>query len=117
MQILYNLLSNAANFSEPGAVISLSVEPRADWFRFIVEDEGVGVPSEFRDDMFKRFEGKSVAGRQRGAGLGLTIVKAFVELHGGTVTMEKRRPQGMRVIVNLPATTKLNSPQTESENV
>ncbi len=117
VQILYNLLSNAANFSEPGAVISLRVEPRADWFRFVVEDDGVGVPSEFRDDMFKRFEGKSVAGRQRGAGLGLTIVKAFVHLHGGTVTMEKRQPRGTRVIVNLPAITKLNSAQTESENV
>ncbi len=117
VQILYNLLSNAANFSEPGAVISLSVEARADWFRFIVEDEGVGVPSEFSDEMFKRFEGKSVAGRQRGAGLGLSIVKTFVQLHGGTVTMEKREPRGTRVIVNLPAITRLNSAQTESDNV
>ena len=77
----------------------------------------MGVSSEFRDDMFKRFEGKSVAGRQRGAGLGLTIVKAFVQLHGGTVAMEKREPRGTRVIVNLPAITKLNSAQTESDNV
>ncbi len=117
VQILYNLLSNAANFSEPGAVVSLSIEPRADWFRFIVEDEGVGVPGDMREDMFKRFEGKSVAGRQRGAGLGLTIVKAFVQLHGGTVTMEKREPRGTRVVVNLPAITTLNSAQTESDNV
>lgn len=103
VQILYNLLSNAAKFSEPGARVQLMVEPRGDWIRFIIEDEGVGVPEEIKGDVFDRFEGRSISGRQRGAGLGLTIVEAFVQLHGGTVIMEQRQPRGARVIVNLPA--------------
>ena len=103
VQILYNLLSNAAKFSEPGAEVRLIVEPRGDWIRFVIEDEGVGVPEEIKSDIVDRFEGRSIAGRQRSAGLGLTIVEAFVQLHGGTITMEPRQPSGARVIVNLPA--------------
>ncbi|VAW20557.1 FIG056333: sensor [hydrothermal vent metagenome] len=103
VQILYNLLSNAAKFSAPGARVDLSVEARGDWIRFIVEDEGAGVPDEMVGALFQRFEGQSVEGRQRGAGLGLTIVNAFVELHGGNLNIEAREPNGTRVIVNLPA--------------
>jgi len=103
VQILYNLLSNAARFSAPGARVDLRVEARGDWIRFVVDDEGVGVPDEMVAALFQRFEGQSVDGRQRGAGLGLTIVNAFVELHGGNLSMQAREPNGTRVIVNLPA--------------
>lgn len=104
VQVLYNLLANAARFSQPGAVVRLTIAGRGDErVLFTVEDEGSGVPPEAREDMFQRFEGHSSEGRQRGAGLGLAIVRAFVNLHGGTVTMEERQPKGTRVIVNLPA--------------
>ncbi len=103
VQILYNLLSNAAKFSAPGAQVDLTVEARGDWIRFVVDDEGAGVPDEMVAALFQRFEGLSVEGRQRGAGLGLTIVNAFVELHGGNLSMQARDPAGTSVIVNLPA--------------
>lgn len=45
----------------------------------------------------------SALARQRGAGLGLAIVRAFVNLHGGTISLEKREPRGSRVIVSLPS--------------
>lgn len=102
VQVLYNLLSNAAKFSEPGSEIRLHVEAPEDWVRFTIDDDGVGVPEDIRAAMFKRFEGRAVEGRQRGAGLGLSIVKAFVEMHGGTVSVESRQPRGTRVIVTLP---------------
>jgi len=102
VQVLYNLLSNAARFCEPGSEVRLSVEHQGDWLRFLVEDDGVGVPEEIRAAMFQRFEGRAVEGRQRGAGLGLAIVKAFVQLHGGTVGIEAREPRGTRVTVTLP---------------
>lgn len=102
VQVLYNLLSNAAKFSDPGGEVELTVEAHAGWIRFIIEDEGVGVPEEIRAAMFNRFEGHAVEGRQRGAGLGLSIVKAFVQMHGGTVSAEERLPRGTKVIVNLP---------------
>src|SRR5690606_1672912 len=103
VQVLYNLLSNAARYSEPGAQIWLRVEPRGERVVFIVEDEGAGVPEAVRGAMFDRFEGQSVAGRQRGAGLGLALVKSFVNLHGGTVTIAPRGPKGTREVVNMPA--------------
>jgi signal transduction histidine kinase len=67
---------------------------------FIVEDEGAAMSDEMRAAISERSDG--IAGRQRGAGLGLAIVRAFVHLHGGTVSVDKREPRGSRVVVNLP---------------
>ena len=100
VQVLYNLLSNAARFSEPGGEIRLSVAARADRMLFIVEDEGPGMSEEMQAAMTESIE--TASGRQRGAGLGLAIVRSFVNLHGGTITIENRKPRGTRVIVNLP---------------
>jgi len=102
VQVLYNLLSNAVRFSEPGSKVSLDVVERAGRILFIVEDEGEGIPEDMISSIFDRFEGRAVAGRQRGAGLGLSIVKTFAHMHGGTVKIERREPKGTRVIVNLP---------------
>lgn len=100
VQVLYNLLSNAARFSPPGGEIRLSVSHRADRMLFVIEDEGPGVTDEMRAAIQTRIDTPS--GRQRGAGLGLAIVKTFVNLHGGTISAEKREPRGSRIIVNLP---------------
>jgi signal transduction histidine kinase len=102
VQILYNLLANAARFSDPGSEIRLSVRSRGDRILFTVEDEGAGIPEEMRAALFQRFEGHSVEGRQHGAGLGLAIVKTFVNLHGGTISIHSRDPSGTMVTVNLP---------------
>lgn len=103
VQVVYNLLSNSIRFSAPGAPVHLSVTSRADRIVFIVEDQGVGISEEMRAALFERFEGRSIEGRQRGAGLGLAIVRTFVNLHGGTVSLEKCEPKGTRVIVSIPA--------------
>lgn len=103
IQMLYNLLSNAVRFSAPGAPVHLSISARGKHIIFMVEDEGVGISDEMRSTVFQRFEGKSSQGRQRGAGLGLAIVKTFVNLHGGTINLERREPKGTRVIVSIPA--------------
>ena len=68
---------------------------------FIIEDEGAGVSDEMRAAMLDRID-TPWRGRQRGAGLGLAIVRTFVNLHGGTISVEKREPRGSRIIVNLP---------------
>ncbi len=100
VQVLYNLLSNAARFSPPGGEIRLSVSHRADRMLFVIEDEGPGVTDEMRAAILTRID--TPTGRQRGAGLGLAIVKTFVNLHGGTISAEKREPRGSRITVNLP---------------
>lgn len=102
VQVLYNLLSNAVRYSEPGARVSLDVFERGGRILFVVEDEGAGIPDDIIASVFDRFEGRAVEGRQRGAGLGLSIVKTFVHMHGGTVAIERLQPSGTKVTVNLP---------------
>ena len=100
VQVLYNLLSTATRFSEPGAPVSLSVISRGGRMLFTVEDEGAQTSEEMRAALNDRADATS--GRQRGAGLGLAIVRSFVHLHGGTISVERREPRGSRVVVSLP---------------
>ncbi|TIP00295.1 MAG: ATP-binding protein, partial [Mesorhizobium sp.] len=87
-QILYNLLSNAANYAPAASTITLACRQMADGVEFSVHDDGPGMPPDVLESVFRRFEPRANGGRRRGAGLGLSIVKSFVELHGGTVRIE-----------------------------
>lgn len=101
VQVLYNLLSNAARFSPPGGEIRLSVSHRAERMLFVIEDEGPGLTDEMKSAILTRLDSPH-PGRQRGAGLGLSIVRTFVNLHGGTISAEQREPRGSRIVINLP---------------
>lgn len=101
VQVLYNLMSSAARFSEPGAPVRLSVRSRGDALQFIVEDEGT-MSEDVRAALLGTTPEPEFVGRQRGAGLGLAIVQAFVRLHYGTISVETREPRGNRVVVSLP---------------
>ena len=70
-QMLYNLLSNAIGFSEDGGKIGLSCGRRKSMIAFTVEDQGVGIPDDYQQAVFDRFESRSHGSRHRGAGLGL----------------------------------------------
>jgi signal transduction histidine kinase len=102
-QILYNLLSNAIGFSSPGQAVSLAAFRRDDEIVFKVSDQGRGIPPDVLDRVFARFETNSVGARHRGAGLGLSIVRAFVELHGGRVQIESAPGEGTTVTCIFPA--------------
>jgi signal transduction histidine kinase len=102
-QILYNLLSNAIGFSSPGQVVTLAAFRRDDEIVFQVSDQGRGIPPDVLDRVFTRFETNSVGARHRGAGLGLSIVRAFVELHGGRVQIESAPGEGTTVTCIFPA--------------
>ncbi len=82
-QVLFNLLSNAINFSPEGSIIEMGAEPDGDFFRIWVRDQGGGIDPGLDDKVFDRFEPDGKNSGHRGAGLGLAIVKGFVELHGG----------------------------------
>uniref|UniRef100_UPI0013D58457 sensor histidine kinase n=3 Tax=Pseudomonadota TaxID=1224 RepID=UPI0013D58457 len=79
------LLSNAANYAPEGSTITLTCGPEHNEMVFSVQDNGPGMPDYVLDSIFKRFQPYPNGGRKRGAGLGLSIVKGFVELHGGKV--------------------------------
>jgi signal transduction histidine kinase len=101
-QVLYNLLSNAIGFSKPGDAISVSVWREAGMMSFAVQDRGVGIPKEEQGRVFERFESRSQGSKHRGAGLGLSIVKSLVELHGGVMALESEPGRGTRVTLRFP---------------
>jgi len=69
---------------------------------FAVEDQGAGIPKEEQVRVFERFESRSQGSKHRGAGLGLSIVKSLVELHGGGMSLESEPGRGTRVTVRFP---------------
>jgi signal transduction histidine kinase len=108
VQVLYNLLSTAARFTEPGGKVRLAVISRGGRMIFTVEDDGAQMNEEMRAALNDRSDAGTPA-RQRGAGLGLAIVRSFVHLHGGTISVERREPRGSRVVVSLPLSAALTT--------
>lgn len=101
-QILYNLLSNAVAFSDDGGVVEVVCRREDHTIVFTVRDHGRGIPEDYLDAVFARFESRPAGARRRGAGLGLSIVKSFVELHGGLVDITSHEGQGTTVTCRLP---------------
>ena len=101
-QVLFNLLANAVGFAPAGSTVSLNAERRPDALVFSVTDTGPGIPPEMKDRVFDWFETHSNGSRHRGAGLGLSIVRSFVELHGGKVTLDSTVGQGTTVECTFP---------------
>jgi signal transduction histidine kinase len=101
-QILFNLLANAVSFSPPGGKITLRAERRADAVIFAVTDHGPGIPPDVLEKVFDWFESHSLGSQHRGPGLGLSLAKSFVELHGGTVGITSVVGEGTTVTCTFP---------------
>jgi signal transduction histidine kinase len=102
-QILFNLLANAVSFSPGGATITLLAERRNDEVAFSVTDKGPGIPPEVLEKVFNWFETHPLGSHHRGPGIGLSLVRSFVELHGGKVTIASVVGQGTTVTCTFPA--------------
>lgn len=101
-QVLYNLLSNAVGFSEPGGAITVRCQRDGEMIALSVEDMGRGIPEDYQESAFNPFETRPQGSDHRGTGLGLTIVKSLVELHGGKVSLASAPGVGTTVTVRLP---------------
>jgi len=104
-QVLFNLVSNAIKFTPASGSITLGARRTHSDIVFYVSDTGVGIPEDEQERVFEKFErGSGAEGRQSGvgAGLGLSLVKSLVELHGGDVQMESSAEQGTSVFCRLP---------------
>ena len=106
-QVLFNLLSNAIGFSPAGETVTLAADRQPDAVVFTVVDRGPGIPPEQKDKVFDWFETDPRGSQHRGPGLGLTLVRSFVELHGGTVTIDSTPDQGTVVTCVFPASRQL----------
>jgi signal transduction histidine kinase len=101
-QVLFNLLANAIGFSEAGQTVILAAMRRGDEVVFKVSDRGRGIAPEALDRIFDRFESQTSGSRHRGPGLGLSIVRPLVELHGGRVTVDSALGEGTTVTCIFP---------------
>jgi len=116
--ILGNLLSNAVKYSNDGQLVKLEVKrvagspqpnggtnpPWEPHLEFIVSDSGIGIPAADLAKLYHAFHRAANVGNRPGTGMGLAIVKQFVDLHGGTIRFESVEGQGTTVWVELPIT-------------
>jgi signal transduction histidine kinase len=101
-QVLFNLLSNAVGFSPPGGQVALRAERNDHEVVFAVTDQGPGIPAEMMHRVFDLFETDPRGSDHRGVGLGLSIVRSFVELHGGKVHIDSGIGHGTTVVCTFP---------------
>ncbi|MEQ9608999.1 MAG: ATP-binding protein [Kiloniellaceae bacterium] len=101
-QALFNLLSNALKFTKEGGVVTIAAKRLAGEMLLEVADTGIGIPDEDRERVFGKFERGSRETRHSGAGLGLSLVKSLIELHGGRVELDSRVGGGTCVTCHVP---------------
>lgn len=94
-QVMFSLVSNALKFTPAGGSVTVAARREGERVALVVSDTGVGVAAEDQARIFEKFERGNA--RQSGAGLGLALVKSFIELHGGTVELRSRPGEGTTV--------------------
>jgi len=104
-QVLGNLVSNALRYTPAGGRISLVAAAEAGRVLLTVQDTGAGIPPDELPHVFDRFyRGDQARGGDGGeSGLGLTIARSLVQLHGGTITVESTLNRGTKFTIALPA--------------
>jgi signal transduction histidine kinase len=100
-QMFVNLVENAIRHCPAGTAVTLSVETRGGLAIAVVADNGIGIPEEEREKVFRRLYRLDKSRTTSGSGLGLSLVKAIADLHSGQVALRDNQP-GLRVEVSLP---------------
>jgi CheY-like chemotaxis protein/anti-sigma regulatory factor (Ser/Thr protein kinase) len=116
MQVITNLLSNAAKFSRQGETVTIALATRDDRHRIAIADRGPGIPEEFKARIFSKFAQADASDTraQGGTGLGLSIVREIVTRMGGSVGFEARDGGGTIFHVDLPVHVPQQGPREPS---
>ena len=101
-QVLFKLISNAINYSTDGGSVEVFGKRIQNRFEIRISDDGPGIPVEEREKIFDRFESQAAKGRRQGAGLGLSVARGFVELHGGQIFVEDGAKGGAAFVCVFP---------------
>ncbi|MBI1273510.1 MAG: PAS domain-containing protein [Alphaproteobacteria bacterium] len=109
-QVLFNLVSNAIQYTPPGGRIVLQGRRQEQWVTLNVVDNGIGISSQDQERIWGKFERANPQARQSGAGLGLALVRSFVELHGGRIELKSQLNQGTTITCILP----VRMPETQT---
>ena len=123
-RILLNLLSNSIKFTSSGGKIGVFLYDKGDSIVIRVKDTGIGIPEDKQEFIFERFRqvDKSLTRDHEGSGIGLSLVKSLVEMHGGTINVISKEGVGSEFIIEIPVGEDLNYneeeiPVTEGINI
>ncbi len=107
-RIVLNLLSNAVKFTDPGGTVEVQLQDQGHQVVVSVKDEGPGIPAEKHEVIFERFSrlDKTFTRTHEGGGIGLSLTKSLVEMHGGNINVKSVPGRGSNFIVRLPVTEK-----------
>jgi PAS domain S-box-containing protein len=102
--VLINLISNGIKFTPPGGSVSLYAHQKNDYIEVCVKDTGIGIPSENLEKIFEKFQQlqNPLASKTEGTGIGLSIVKYFIEAHKGMIWVESTPGRGSKFTFTLP---------------
>ncbi|WP_242849736.1 ABC transporter substrate binding protein [Clostridium novyi] len=106
-RIILNLLSNAIKFTPSGGRITVNIYDKDNEIQISVKDTGIGIPENRQELIFERFiqVDKSLSRNHEGSGVGLSLVKAFVNLHNGNIKVNSKVGYGSEFLITLPVTT------------
>lgn len=109
--VITNLLSNACKYSDEGSTISIGISTHDTCVEIVVSDDGIGIADIDQPLVFERmFRAPSTSSMHEGTGLGLYLIKKYLELMHGTINLYSKEGQGTSFVVSLPVSTKINLP-------
>ena len=99
-----NLLSNSIKFTEPGGQIDVAIYDKKDYILISVKDNGIGIPHDMLEKIFNTFTQVDTSFKRQaeGSGIGLSLVKSFIEMHEGKITARSQLGIGSEFIITLP---------------
>ncbi|MFZ4798205.1 MAG: PAS domain-containing sensor histidine kinase [Bacteroidia bacterium] len=101
-QVLQNGLSNAIKYSPIESVIEIKMDCNEQYLKLVIKDAGIGIPADEIANIFDSYFRSSIVENIPGTGIGMSIIKMFVELNAGTVAIESKLGEGTSLIINLP---------------
>ena len=106
-RIMLNLISNSIKFTNSNGSIFINIYDKGDHVIISVKDTGIGIPEDNLSIIFERFRqaNKSLARNREGSGIGLSLVKSLVEMHGGKISVKSSWGKGSEFIISLPSVT------------
>jgi two-component system CheB/CheR fusion protein len=106
-RIILNLLSNAVKFTKEGGSINVNINDNKETILISIKDSGIGIPKDKHDLIFDRFRqvDKSLARNHEGSGIGLSLVKALVEMHEGKISVQSEYGNGTEFVIEMPIRT------------
>ena len=115
-RIMLNLLSNAIKFTSSGGKISVVLKEKRDKVLIIVMDTGIGIPNDMVNKIFERYKqvDNSLTQRTEGSGIGLSLVKSFVDIHQGTIAVKSFQNKGSEFRIELPVRTCKSCPHKDN---